>query len=81
MVNLPSTLNRGGNRKKKREEKGRMVKKLERLIFALNGERYEVSAVDPSLTLLEFIRTQTRFKSPKLGCGEGTSVYMCDMLS
>ncbi|KAJ3707261.1 hypothetical protein LUZ61_010966 [Rhynchospora tenuis] len=48
-----------------------MVNKLERLVFALNGERYEVSPVDPSLTLLEFIRTRTRFKGPKLGCGEG----------
>ncbi|KAJ1696193.1 hypothetical protein LUZ63_004705 [Rhynchospora breviuscula] len=48
-----------------------MGKKLERLVFALNGERYEVSPVDPSLTLLEFIRTETRFRSSKLGCGEG----------
>lgn len=48
-----------------------MGKKLEMLVFALNGERYEVSPVDPSLTLLEFIRTKTSFKGTKLGCGEG----------
>ncbi|KAL5196931.1 hypothetical protein ABZP36_000443 [Zizania latifolia] len=47
-----------------------------RVVFALNGERYEVAAadVDPSTTLLEFIRTRTPFKGPKLGCGEGTFV-------
>ncbi|KAJ1702644.1 hypothetical protein LUZ63_002423 [Rhynchospora breviuscula] len=43
----------------------------EKLVFALNGERYEVSDVDPSMSLLEFIRTRTRFRGPKLGCGEG----------
>jgi xanthine dehydrogenase iron-sulfur cluster and FAD-binding subunit A len=53
----------------RREEK--MGKKLDKLVFALNGEKYEVSPVDPSLTLLEFIRTQTCFKGTKLGCGEG----------
>ncbi|XAR60238.1 Aldehyde oxidase [Bertholletia excelsa] len=41
------------------------------LLFAVNGERFELSAVDPSTTLLEFLRTQTRYKSVKLGCGEG----------
>lgn len=41
------------------------------LVFALNGERFELSSIDPSSTLLEFLRTQTRFKSVKLGCGEG----------
>jgi abscisic-aldehyde oxidase len=45
---------------------------MEKLVFALNGERYEVSDADPSMPLLEFIRTRTRFRSPKLGCGEGT---------
>ncbi|KAJ3669930.1 hypothetical protein LUZ60_010254 [Juncus effusus] len=42
-----------------------------RLVFAINGERFEVSDVDPSMTLLEFLRTRTRFKGAKLGCGEG----------
>ncbi|KAL5708963.1 hypothetical protein ACHQM5_019704 [Ranunculus cassubicifolius] len=41
------------------------------LIFAINGERFELSRIDPSTTLLEFIRTQTRFKGTKLSCGEG----------
>jgi xanthine dehydrogenase iron-sulfur cluster and FAD-binding subunit A len=41
------------------------------LVFAINGERFEVSESDPSMTLLEFLRTQTRFKGSKLGCGEG----------
>ncbi|KAL3850234.1 hypothetical protein ACJIZ3_012116 [Penstemon smallii] len=41
------------------------------LVFHVNGERFEVAEVDPSTTLLEFLRTRTRFKSVKLGCGEG----------
>ncbi|KAG5064523.1 hypothetical protein GLYMA_02G272200v4 [Glycine max] len=41
------------------------------LVFAVNGERFDLSHVDPSTTLLEFLRTRTRFKSVKLGCGEG----------
>ncbi|KAJ7960369.1 putative Aldehyde oxidase [Quillaja saponaria] len=41
------------------------------LVFAVNGERFELSTIDPSTTLLEFLRTQTRYKSAKLGCGEG----------
>ncbi|KAK3126805.1 hypothetical protein QOZ80_7AG0563100 [Eleusine coracana subsp. coracana] len=46
---------------------------VDRLVFALNGQRYEVAGadVDPSMPLLEFIRTRTPFKGPKLGCGEG----------
>uniref|UniRef100_A0A0E0LJC9 aldehyde oxidase n=1 Tax=Oryza punctata TaxID=4537 RepID=A0A0E0LJC9_ORYPU len=53
--------------------KKKVVAPVERVVFALNGERQEVSAadVDPSTTLLEFIRTRTPFKGPKLGCGEG----------
>ncbi|KAL7113652.1 hypothetical protein ACP275_04G073300 [Erythranthe tilingii] len=43
----------------------------DRLIFTVNGERFEVPEVDPSTTLLEFLRTNTPFKSAKLGCGEG----------
>ncbi|GFP91164.1 indole-3-acetaldehyde oxidase [Phtheirospermum japonicum] len=41
------------------------------LVFEVNGERFEVPEVDPSTTLLEFLRLRTRFKSVKLGCGEG----------
>lgn len=41
------------------------------LVFAVNGERFEVTSIDPSTTLLEFLRSRTRFKSVKLGCGEG----------
>ncbi|KAK6235333.1 hypothetical protein SCA6_010670 [Theobroma cacao] len=41
------------------------------LVFAVNGQRFELSEVDPSTTLLEFLRSQTSFKSVKLGCGEG----------
>jgi len=50
---------------------------VERLVFALNGRRYEVAAadVDPSTRLVEFIRTRTPFKGTKLGCGEGTCVF------
>ncbi|KAK7300353.1 hypothetical protein RJT34_11197 [Clitoria ternatea] len=47
------------------------VKAPTSLIFCVNGERFELSDVDPSTTLLEFLRTQTHFKSVKLGCGEG----------
>uniref|UniRef100_A0ACD5UUT5 Uncharacterized protein n=2 Tax=Avena sativa TaxID=4498 RepID=A0ACD5UUT5_AVESA len=47
--------------------------KLEKVVFALNGRRYELAAgeVHPSTTLLEFIRTKTPFTGTKLGCGEG----------
>ncbi|XP_031475664.1 indole-3-acetaldehyde oxidase-like isoform X3 [Nymphaea colorata] len=41
------------------------------LVFALNGEKVELSGVHPSTTLLEFLRLQTRYKGAKLGCGEG----------
>jgi len=46
------------------------------LVFAVNGERFELSHVDPSTTLLHFLRTRTRFKSVKLGCGEGIYIYI-----
>uniref|UniRef100_A0A0E0LJD2 aldehyde oxidase n=1 Tax=Oryza punctata TaxID=4537 RepID=A0A0E0LJD2_ORYPU len=51
----------------------KVVAPVERVVFALNGERQEFAAadVDPSTTLLEFIRTRTPLKGPKLGCGEG----------
>nr|QPD79368.1 aldehyde oxidase 2 [Impatiens walleriana] len=43
----------------------------EPLVFAINGERFEVSDFEPSTTLLEYLRSHTRFKSVKLSCGEG----------
>ncbi|KAG8371087.1 hypothetical protein BUALT_Bualt13G0050400 [Buddleja alternifolia] len=43
----------------------------DRLVFEINKERFEVPEIDPSTTLLEFLRTRTRFRAPKLGCGEG----------
>ncbi|KAI3925009.1 hypothetical protein MKW92_020263 [Papaver armeniacum] len=44
----------------------------DKLVFAFNGERIELShANDHSTTLLEFIRTQTDFTGTKLSCGEG----------
>jgi len=46
------------------------------LVFAVNGERFELSHVNPSTTLLEFLRIHTRFKSVKLGCGEGTCISL-----
>nr|CAB3452001.1 unnamed protein product [Digitaria exilis] len=46
-------------------------------VFAVNGERVELREgdVDPGATLLEFLRTRTRFTGPKLGCGEGTRPF------
>ncbi|KAI7725037.1 hypothetical protein M8C21_029808 [Ambrosia artemisiifolia] len=41
------------------------------LVFAVNGERVELTSVDPSTTLLHFLRSHTRFKSVKLACGQG----------
>ncbi|KAK1272259.1 Indole-3-acetaldehyde oxidase [Acorus gramineus] len=52
-------------------EEEMMKKKTMNLVFAVNGERFELPNVDPSMTLLEFLRTETHFKGPKLGCGEG----------
>ncbi|XP_076904841.1 abscisic-aldehyde oxidase-like [Bidens hawaiensis] len=42
-----------------------------KLVFAVNGKRFELSNIDPSTTLLQFLRSHTRFKGVKLGCGEG----------
>ncbi|RZC53142.1 hypothetical protein C5167_012005 [Papaver somniferum] len=42
-----------------------------KLVFAINGERVELLHInDHSTTLLEFIRTQTRFTGTMLSCGE-----------
>ncbi|OIW04149.1 hypothetical protein TanjilG_00709 [Lupinus angustifolius] len=42
-----------------------------KLVFAVNGEKFELSKVEPSTTLIQFLRSQTPFKSVKLGCAEG----------
>ncbi|KAK1272258.1 Indole-3-acetaldehyde oxidase [Acorus gramineus] len=42
-----------------------------KLVFAINGRRFKLSKVDPSTTLLEFLRSETPFRGAKLGCGEG----------
>ncbi|KAL6005132.1 aryl-alcohol oxidase 3 [Asimina triloba] len=54
------------------ETEKQQQQKKKKLVFAVNGQRFEVSTIeDPSITLLEFLRTRTRFTGPKLGCGEG----------
>lgn len=45
------------------------------LVFSVNGEKFEVLSVDPWTTLLEFLRSNTLFKSVKLSCGEGTYTH------
>jgi xanthine dehydrogenase iron-sulfur cluster and FAD-binding subunit A len=54
---------------------GEAVAKKGTVVLAVNGKRYEAAGVDPSTTLLEFLRTQTPVRGPKLGCGEGTYVH------
>ena len=46
------------------------------LVFAVNQQRFELTAVDPSTTLLHFLRHYTSFKSVKLGCGQGLSLFL-----
>ncbi|KAJ7562480.1 hypothetical protein O6H91_03G070700 [Diphasiastrum complanatum] len=41
------------------------------LVFALNGKKVELTNVDPSMTLLFYLREHTQFKGTKYGCGEG----------
>ncbi|OMO77104.1 Aldehyde oxidase/xanthine dehydrogenase, a/b hammerhead [Corchorus olitorius] len=55
------------------EEVAEIGKQQKNLVFAVNGQRFELSDSDVHLstTLLEFLRSQTPFKSVKLGCGEG----------
>lgn len=62
-------LQRQVERKRKRE--------IMSLVFAINGQRFELelSSVDPSTTLLEFLRYQTTCKSVKLSCGEGDCFF------
>lgn len=44
------------------------------LAFEVNGRKFELPEIDPSTTLLDFLRSSTPFKSVKLGCGEGISL-------
>jgi abscisic-aldehyde oxidase len=43
------------------------------VVFAVNSERFELrrDGGDPGESLLEFLRSRTRFTGAKLGCGEG----------
>ncbi|EMS53127.1 hypothetical protein TRIUR3_15776 [Triticum urartu] len=43
------------------------------VVLALNGVRREAAGADvhPSMTLLEFLRTKTPVRGPKISCGEG----------
>lgn len=49
------------------------------LVFAVNGERFELSSIHPSTTLLEFLRSHTPFKGAKLSCGEGLSFFFSSL--
>ncbi|KAG0473792.1 hypothetical protein HPP92_015649 [Vanilla planifolia] len=51
------------------EELGKFISQS--LVFSVNGQRFELQTVEPSTTLLEFLRTQTRYTGAKFGCGEG----------
>uniref|UniRef100_A0ACD5UT81 Uncharacterized protein n=3 Tax=Avena sativa TaxID=4498 RepID=A0ACD5UT81_AVESA len=42
-----------------------------RVVLAVNGVRHEAAGADLSMSLLEFMRTRTPVRGPKLGCGEG----------
>jgi indole-3-acetaldehyde oxidase len=44
-----------------------------RVVLAVNGVRHEAVGADLSMSLLEFLRTRTAVRGPKLGCGEGES--------
>lgn len=52
------------------------------LVFAINGQRFELelSSIDPSTTLVDFLRNKTPFKSVKLGCGEGMMITIIKKL-
>ncbi|CAM0902992.1 unnamed protein product [Alopecurus aequalis] len=52
-------------------KKDALVAGPRRVVLAVNGVRYEAAGVDPSMSLLEFLRTRTPVRGPKLGCGEG----------
>ncbi|KAM0919400.1 hypothetical protein ACQ4PT_008302 [Festuca glaucescens] len=42
-----------------------------RVVLAVNGVRHEAAGADLSMSLIEFLRTRTAFRGPKLGCAEG----------
>jgi indole-3-acetaldehyde oxidase len=42
-----------------------------RVVLAVNGVRYEAAGADLSMSLIEFLRTRTAVRGPKLGCAEG----------
>ena len=69
--------------KKVTEEKEETMKSKTSLVFAVNGERFEIdlSSIDPSTTLIDFLRNKTPFKSVKLGCGEGIRVISLSLFS
>ncbi|CAM0876724.1 unnamed protein product [Alopecurus aequalis] len=50
---------------------GSLGKDASAVVLAVNGVRREAAGVHPSMTLLEFLRTRTPVRGPKLGCGEG----------
>ena len=68
---MPDYCRRSSRLRTTEEEMGRNAA----AVLAVNGERYEAAGVDPSATLLEFLRTRTPVRGPKLGCGEGTHVH------
>lgn len=59
------------------EAEEKLPPQKQKLVFALNGEKFELESFDPSATLLEFLRTCTKYKSAKLGCGEGEPIPQC----
>lgn len=82
----------GEKRIEEKEEEA--MKSKTSLVFAINGERFELelSSIDPSTTLVDFLRNKTPFKSVKLGCGEGMMItivkvevsifmFLCSFLS
>ena len=56
---------------KKTEDNSSSSSSSSNLVFAINNKRFEIRHVDPSITLLQFLRCHTSFKSAKLSCGEG----------
>lgn len=68
---LPHELTQTQKTESQKMEEEQIERETKSLVFAVNGQRFELSSVDPSMTLLEFLRTQTPFKGVKLGCGEG----------
>ncbi|ERN02782.1 hypothetical protein AMTR_s00086p00081850 [Amborella trichopoda] len=48
--------------------------KQQKMVFGVNGEKIELSNINPATNLLEFLRSPTPYKGAKLGCGE---VWIC----